>query len=266
MSLDFIAICPHPPLIIPEIGGDDSKKCINTIKAMDKLSDSLDAADPDTIIIISPHAVVHSDRFAVYANPRLLGNFNDFGAPNLNYSFSNDLNLAKNIVDLANDKDINTFLFGDTNSDYFQLDHGELVPLHCLKNAFSKEIKIVPIAYSFLDNDSHYNFGKILQEVCADSHKRVAIIASGDLSHKLNDGNCGRLFDNKIIKLLRNQSTTELLDMDNDFVNQAGECGFRSILVALGSLDNINYKTNILSYEGPFGVGYLVANFDIIKE
>jgi hypothetical protein len=40
---------------------------------------------------------------------------------------------------------------------------------------------------------------------------------------------------------------------------RAGECGYRSILVALGSVGNELPDHQVLSYEGPFGVGYMVA-------
>lgn len=44
---------------------------------------------------------------------------------------------------------------------------------------------------------------------------------------------------------------------------EAGECGLRSFSFLLGILEEskINWKPEVLSYEGPFGVGYLVANF-----
>ena len=51
-----------------------------------------------------------------------------------------------------------------------------------------------------------------------------------------------------------------ILNLDLDFVEAAGECGLRSILILLGALDGLNWKPEILSYEAPFGVGYLVTN------
>ncbi|MBC7194507.1 MAG: AmmeMemoRadiSam system protein A, partial [Caldisericia bacterium] len=40
---------------------------------------------------------------------------------------------------------------------------------------------------------------------------------------------------------------------------EAGECGYRSILTLLTLMPFEKYKAEVLSYEGPFGVGYLVA-------
>ena len=50
-----------------------------------------------------------------------------------------------------------------------------------------------------------------------------------------------------------------MIDVDEGLRNRAGECGYRSILVALGGVDENLRDHQVLSYEGPFGVGYMVA-------
>jgi len=52
--------------------------------------------------------------------------------------------------------------------------------------------------------------------------------------------------------------------MDAELIERAGECGLRPSIMLLGALDGLKVKPEILSYEGPFGVGYLVASFDVI--
>ena len=57
-----------------------------------------------------------------------------------------------------------------------------------------------------------------------------------------------------------------ILNMGEELVEEAGECGFRSIIILLGALSNLQqttYNLQLLSYEGPFGVGYLIANVKI---
>jgi AmmeMemoRadiSam system protein A len=56
------------------------------------------------------------------------------------------------------------------------------------------------------------------------------------------------------------------MDLDEDLINRAGECGLRSIVIMLGALDGLDVRPEVLSYEGPFGVGYLVASFDVAEE
>jgi len=49
--------------------------------------------------------------------------------------------------------------------------------------------------------------------------------------------------------------------MNEKLISDAGECGLKSIAILLGILEGIKYEPQILSYEGPFGVGYLTAEF-----
>ena len=44
-------------------------------------------------------------------------------------------------------------------------------------------------------------------------------------------------------------------------IEEAGECGLRSLYILLGSMEGNNMSGELLSYEGPFGVGYGVMKF-----
>ena len=94
-------------------------------------------------------------------------------------------------------------------------------------------------------------------------------MASGDLSHRLTKdapagySAKGKEFDQKLISLLKAHNIQDILNLDSSLVEEAGECGFRSILIILGILNQLDCKFDALSYEGPFGVGYLTANFKI---
>ena len=104
-----------------------------------------------------------------------------------------------------------------------------------------------------------------------ETDKKVALIGSGDLSHCLKEEgpygfhSDGPKFDKALIKFLKEKDIENLLKLDQMFP-QAGECGLRSFCFILGILEasGINWQPEILSYEAPFGVGYLVANFKLI--
>ncbi len=99
---------------------------------------------------------------------------------------------------------------------------------------------------------------------------KVALIASGDMSHCLKeDGpygfqSDGPKFDKSLIEFLNKKDIESILKLD-ELYPEAGECGLRSFCFLLGMLEEskIDYQPEILSYEGPFGVGYLVANFKL---
>jgi len=119
--------------------------------------------------------------------------------------------------------------------------------------------------------DDHYRVGKDLYFSELKSLKEnIALIASGDLSHRLKiDGPYGlhpdgEKFDRALIEGLKIKDIGAILELDGRYP-EAGECGLRSISFMLGILDaaHIKWKVNILSYEAPFGIGYLVAELNI---
>jgi MEMO1 family protein len=259
MSLVFAAITPHPPIIIPTIGQENLPKVKNTIEAMTNLEKDLKAAEPDIIIIISPHGQLFEDAFSINYADSYTGDFEHLGDLSVSLKFSPDLAFLHRLKERLEHK-LPTVIVQEE-----RVDHGSLVPLYFL----TKNIKptIIPIGYSLLSYEKHLEFGRIIKEEIFNSQKRIAVIASGDLSHRLTkDAPAGyslkgEEFDKKLIELLKAKDTKGILELDKNFIEEAGECGLRSFLILLGILEDINYQPELYSYEGPFGVGYMVMNF-----
>lgn len=262
MSLNFAAISPHPPIIIPEIGKDDLNKAANTTLAMRRLAHDFQVAEIDTLIVISPHGLIYRDQFNVSAMKKNFGTFAQFDAPNTTLEYENNLDLVAEISEAAQKNGINILPY-DNNGEFYELDHGVMVPLYYLRREQELGLKVVPISYSEQDRAQHFAFGQVLGEVARAFPGRVGILASGDLSHQLIQNPETKKFDEKLVKDLKNNAVQNILYYDDEMVDNWAECGYRSILILLGALDGMNIKPEILSYEGPFGVGYLVANFKL---
>jgi len=152
-------------------------------------------------------------------------------------------------------------------------DWGFNVPLFFLAKDFKGEIKTYLIGIE--SPKFYFDEGKKLYQKIGGgppSPKKVGIIASGDLSHCLKEDGPygfnpdGPKFDKDLINALKEKDIEKILKLD-DLYPEAGECGLRSFCFLLGILEEsrINYQPEILSYEGPFGVGYLVANFKLSR-
>jgi len=150
-------------------------------------------------------------------------------------------------------------------------DWGFNVPLFFLAKDFEGEIKTVLIGIE--SPQFYFEEGKKLyQKVCGGqtSAKKLAVIASGDLSHCLKEEGPygfhpdGPKFDKALIEALKKKDIEKILKLDDKYP-EAGECGLRSFCFLLGILEasGLDWQPEILSYEGPFGVGYLVANFKL---
>lgn len=265
MPLVFAAITPHPPLLIPEVGQSDRERVKKTVTALESLGSLIDEADPEVLIIISPHNLIYPDAFNVNAMANLCGDFGQFNAPEISFTFKNDLDLASKIIKKADENSIKVVPYNNEKT-VFELDHGTLVPLYFLTRELP-QVKVLPIAYSFLDKIDHFSFGQLLGDIFKNYPKRVAFIASGDMSHRLLENGpgkeAGQKFDQIVVNSLKNNDPLEILEIDQNTRELAGECGYNSIITLLGVLDKDNYQPKVLSYEGPFGVGYLVCNFKL---
>lgn len=264
MSLKFGAICPHPPLLIPTIGRpSDFEKISQTKEAMEKLAKKFYEAKLETVIVISPHAPIDFKYFIINTSSSLRGNFSQFGDNQTNFSFKNDLEIAKKIENLCQQEKIPL-----KPLEIKELDHGILVPLFYLLPP-RKEIKVLPLSFSCLDRQTHFLFGKIILKAIQESPKNIGLIASGDLSHCLLPeapvaySPLGKEFDEKFMKNIEKKNNEDMLNLDENLVEGAAECGYRSSLILLGALEGLKYRPEVLSYEAPFGVGYPVINFRI---
>lgn len=266
--LNFASICPHPPIIIPTVSSHPQrKKCRSTIRALKKLGEKFQAENPEELIIISPHLPFNSESFSLYKGPKFKGNLSQFGAPQTKFSYPAGVKLKDKIKDSAENKGLPI-----REERVKSLDHGSLVPLFYLTGPGKKQVKILPLAFSDLDYNTHFQLGKIIGDIIAGSDKKIGVCASGDLSHRLKpEAPAGfhpeaQEFDKKLTTFLKNKNNQGIINMEPALIKKAGECGLRSVIILLGVLTNFDWNPRIISYEAPFGVGYLVADFEILTK
>ena len=258
-SIVFSGVAPHPPIMVPEVGQEALKDVQDSIEGMAELTKRLLDSRADTVVLVSPHAPLEADTFVAYGEPLLFGDFTRFRAPKSSFSISVDLDLLHEISKSAFEYDYEVTMLQARN-----LDHGSAVPLYfLLENGWSG--KVVVLGYSFLSNRDHLSFGTCISKAISQTDRRVAFIASGDLSHRLKpDAPAGynpkaHHFDDQVVEALRHNSLGKILNIDDQLRRLAGECGYRSLLVAIGALESVSPECDVISYEAPFGVGYLVA-------
>jgi len=272
MGVVFAGLSPHPPLIIPEVGGKRRKEIQKTIDSLKVFGKEVVDSNPDLVIIISPHGPVLRDGISVSYSKSLSGDFRDFGVPQANYEVESNLAFIdrlknktdKNDIKLVKLKKEDLKNYGLSN----ELDHGVMVPLHFLLKA-DLNVPIISISMGLLDYKTLYDFGELLDLTLKKMDLDGAVIASGDLSHKLKPGAPAgynpeaEMFDKKLTNLLSQEKFNEVLTIDKTLIKKAGECGLRPIIMTLGSIQNYNVQSDLKSYEGPFGVGYAVCSFNI---
>ena len=257
-SLVFAGIAPHPPIMVPEVGRESCFDVQSSISAMAELTERVIQSGAETVVLISPHAPLEAAAFVAYDGPKLHGDFSMFRAADASVDAPLDAELLNEITLAAEQHNLITLRVSA------DLDHGTTVPLYFLqRNGWNG--KIVALGYSFLSNEDHLRFGNCIRQAIATLRRPVAFIASGDLSHRLKPGAPAGFnpdahrFDEAVVNAIQSCQPHRIASIDHGLRRLAGECGYRSMLVALGVIEDAQTSCEVLSYEGPFGVGYLVA-------
>lgn len=270
MSVVFCGISPHPPIVVPEVGRSEAERVSATSAALLELGRRLKESGAETVVIISPHASIFRDAAGINLSTILKGDLSSFRAREVWFEAENDQKLALEIKDQAAGLGITVVeLTEDITRHYhvsLSLDHGVTVPLYFLRKA-GVNLPLVHVSMTLSPPEKLYLFGIAVRRAAESTGRRVALLASGDLSHCLTYGAPGGFnpkgeeFDEELANLLEGPDVEGILNLDQELVREAGECGYRSIVMMLGALDGYDVKGGVLSYEGPFGVGYLVAAY-----
>jgi AmmeMemoRadiSam system protein B len=260
----FAAFTPHSPLLLPVIGKEHRKRLKHTLAAMKTLAEHLYAARPETMVILSSHSTMHETAFSMNLHDEYVTDLSRFGDLGTKQEFEPDLALMDGIQRSLRRAEQPMTLDSDA-----ALDHGTAVPLLLLTERLPN-IRIVPISYSGLDAKAHVAFGRALREALETSPRRLAVIASGDLSHALSSKapagfhKEGKWFDDLAQEALVNSSLSKILAADSEKIKAATECAYRPLLMFLGILEEKHGQSEILSYEAPFGVGLLVVQYHLL--
>lgn len=261
--LVFAGITPHPPILIPTIGKGNLKKIKKTALALEQMEADLYATQPEVILLISPHGSYFSNAFTINCCPKFHIDMREFGDLATKHEFAGDPEMCYHLRTATKKEQLPAVMISEPT-----IDHGSAVPLYCLAKKMP-QVKIVILGFSELSRKEHLNFGKLIQEEVIRTNKRVAIIASGDLSHALSTdapagfNPDGKKFDNRLRELFMSKNLSGLTQLDEKLTENAAECGYRSFLILAGILQKTNYNYHEISYEAPFGVGYLTAEFVI---
>ncbi|MGI6777231.1 MAG: AmmeMemoRadiSam system protein A [Acetivibrionales bacterium] len=267
-------VFPHPPIIVPEVGKGGEREAVGTLEAMKRAAGLIGEEKPTTIIITTPHGPLFQDYIYIPFSERLKGDFSGFRAGNVNMEFANNTDMARDICLYAREEGIYAGGLDDTIAKKYkisgELDHGVLVPMYFVSKVL-KNFKLVRISVAGLPFNELYRFGMCISKAVDKSGERVVFIASGDLSHRLTHdapygfSEQGSMYDKLVVESLKEFNVKQLMQIDENMCESAGECGLRSFIIMFGAMDCYNVEPEVYSYEGPFGVGYAVARFNVLN-
>lgn len=259
---------PHPPLIVPEIGKGQESSISDTALAYKAVARQIALLEPETIVIISPHATMYADYFHISPGQRAHGDFGQFRAKQVAFDAVYDTELVKEISALCRDRHLMAGPLGEQDA---SLDHGTMVPLYFIDQVY-RDYKLVRVGLSGLPLTDHYALGQAIREAAQRMRRRTVIVASGDLSHCLKEDGPygykeeGPVYDKHIMDVMGSGNFFRLFEFTDDFRRNASECGHGAFTIMAGALDRTEIEAQPLSYQGTFGVGYGICAYRVIGE
>jgi len=251
---------PHPPIAVPGIGRGREEKCAATMAAMSILSQKIVAAKPQCLVIIAPHSPRDRVAFGIWRGERLAGSLIHFGCPSAAVDLPNNEDFNKLLVKAVKNYGLQSWrVSGD-----FSEDHSAIVPLwYLVKAGWQGPVSVISLNYP--GSGGLDELGLAIAAAAKEYGHPVAFIASGDMSHRLlRNAPAGyhpqaKMFDSEFVELLNRGDYEHVKSIDADLRNLAAEDVVDSTLVAMSATGYRTRGRDVLSYEGPFGVGYTVA-------
>jgi MEMO1 family protein len=267
MGLTFAGLLPHPPIVVPAVGGERGVDCRRTTDACRRFATELLATDPERLILVSPHSPRVSGAFGCWSGERLVGDLGRFGASQEQVDLPRDGTFVAALEETAGEQSIPLEAIPSDG-----LDHGAVVPLWFLCEAGWKGPTSIlslpwPVGGQEIDATELACFGGAVERSAEAIGGRYALIASGDMTHRGKRGAPAGYhpraaeFDTLFVDRVTRGELSELSTIPADLRELAAEDVVDTSVLVTAAHDFLPHAHRTISYECPFGVGYLVAVF-----
>ena len=201
------------------------------------LRKDLEQAKADVLIVVANDQFVNFfwnniPTFFVTIGDEVAGRFTRHS-----FRYRNHRELGKSIIRAGMEKGID-FSYGE----HIELQHTQNVPLYFLLR--EPTIPILPVyVNTWVDPAPSprrcYQVGELIREVAGNSKDRVAILATGGLSHFPGSPRIGEIdetFDHQLLEVLRKGKGKSLADYSVQDLLQAGDTEFLNWMVVIGAI------------------------------
>jgi aromatic ring-opening dioxygenase LigB subunit len=257
VTLVFAAIAPHGALVFEQPEA-------RTREGMEELKRRFDAAQPEAVIVVTPHGTLVDGHFGVVRSGKVSEHGNQFLDAEYLYEGPGDPELADACIRALQEDGLPALgvTFGTTvaGASEMPIDWGAGIPLW-----FMRAPAVVVTPCRALSNHEHVRAGAALARATAG--RRVAFVASADHGHgHAADGPYGfapesKEYDDRIVELVRENRLRELVAWDAGKAVAAKADSFWQLLMLYGAVGE-DFAGELLSYEAPTYFGMICAAYD----
>jgi len=271
MGLVFGAIAPHGGLAVAEAcTPEELPLAVATRSGMEELGRQFAAANPEVVVVATPHNVHISGAFAVLVAARMSGNLDGTPQP-VALEVPSETELAWLLLETLIGHGLPavgvSFGSNDPSTAVAPMDWGVLIPLWFMGGRHDPPLPVVVISPARdLSADAHVRAGSAIAAAAGASGRRVAFIASADHGHAHRaDGPYGfhsnaRVYDELVTGLVRKDSLRGLVDIPVSLVEEAKADSWWQLLMLLGATGD-SWRGRLISYEAPTYFGMLTAAY-----
>lgn len=270
----WACIAPHGGEVVPELAGDNLARMAVTRSGMEELGRRCLAAQPDTIVVYTPHGVHQEGAVTVSVTPYAEGELGGEDGSSISARFEVDTELARAISFHADSMGVpvaqGLFQPDGEVAEVFPLDWGALIPLWFMGAKWKNRPKVVVICPSrSLTREQLMDFGRATAEASAMHGKRVALICSADQGHGHDaEGPYGFSagsadYDAVYCAAVKENNLKSLLKWEEEWIKAAMTDSFWQTLMLHGASLHTRMKPDLLSYEAPTYFGMACAEFAI---
>ena len=255
MPIVFACAASHAPGMTAWTEAAPKDQADKFLGSYRKLGERLAASKPDAIVALT---VEHWANFFLNSMPAFcIGRADHYDGPIEEWlripkaRVPGDAQLAAALIDACLDGG-----FDPTFSDELLFDHATFLPLHFLNPSMA--VPVVPVIINTLTTPMPsarrcFAVGEFIGKVLARSDKRIAMIATGGLSHWPGEAKHGKInipFDKKFLDNLLTNDLSSLSAYTHDEINaEAGSGGheIRTWIALAGAVQS--WKAELLAYE-----------------
>jgi aromatic ring-opening dioxygenase LigB subunit len=287
MPIVFGAVAPHGFPIIPALS-EDAEGALQTRAAMEELGRRCAAAQPEVLVIATPHGVRVEGHICLANTARGAGTL-WWHDRKIEMNVPVDGQLTDRIAQRATAAGVPIALAGFAGNRRDQsvipLDWGVITPVWFL--GYGQDMPgygnvlaptpehdpgppvVIVTPSRALPRTAMITFGEAVAEAVEADGRRVAFIASCDWAHTHRaDGPYGfhpdaARVDQAVVEALQANDLERLLDLSDEEVANAAIDGLWQTLMLAGVMRRVPMRGTVLSYEAPRYYGMIVAPFEL---
>jgi 2,3-dihydroxyphenylpropionate 1,2-dioxygenase len=253
----------HAPALFLRQPGEDPAQLDATIAAMRRLGSVLDETKPDALIVVGldhleAFSLDVSPAFAVVVGPEVVGSFG-----HKQYRVRVHKELAQAVLNGCLKRDFDMAFCHKAF-----MGHAFVVPFEYVLE--QRQIPVVPIFVNVYvpplpQPHRAYQLGRAIAEVVAERRERIAILASGGMSHYPGTEKYGYPdfdFDQYLLQVIERGELSSLLSLSSEKLDETGETELLTWYTMFGAIGN--QRGEVLSYQPTWHHGLGVIDFPLV--